>query len=477
MCSLFLLTSALDYIAEIYFFLIFKDAFVGGLGGHGGFGGGHGGFGGGFGGWGGGGHGGWGGGQGGFHQGYGYSSGLCAGARQRQGGGGFYPQQMSRPQSNGDFYDPMTMTMDPMEQPPRKTNFEYRINLPAIRTAVPEVHVTCPLPKTRDISVFDQNCIFPQESTQELCSSRGTTLPTGTTATTSCKSPEYFSDNGIMMLEICKDGKWNGDGNTLTCKSKVVATQPQPSRVSPHPSNDNVVQYVQQPKVYEQSVPSSDNIKPPVKYKNEQYQQPYWAYNQNQPVPKQPSPPIIMQSNESPTVPVLDTKPSSPYYWENDQNQNQIPVVKSVNYAPKPQPIPTTTTTTTTKPITTTTTTTQRPYYLDQKIDWRQNTKTAAPISSILTINDSYNFIKETNYNGASQIQELKCPPLISKPGMILECLSKSTKNPAVGSGYTLSFSNCAESQPIGTEGTYKCQMYFESANGLTTQYRKCKDI
>lgn len=105
------------------------------------------------------------------------------------------------------------------EQP---QNFvEYRINLHNNRTS--NAGLSCNFPSApRDTSVFILKCVFPQESESGDCSSRGDSIPSETTAITSCKAPTYYSDTGDVILEVCRDGKWHNIGKSLTCKSLVT---------------------------------------------------------------------------------------------------------------------------------------------------------------------------------------------------------------------------------------------------------------
>lgn len=338
--------------------------------------------------------------------------GICANARQRQGsGGGGFPQQnyQSSYPYQGEFggynngYYPNVIPIQ--SQPVQPYQIDFRINTPSTaRTTTVAPVLYCSYPSTRD-TTFDQKCLFPYENERKECSSRGSSLPAGTTAITSCKAPEYRSDNGDMILEVCKDGKWLNDGKTLTCKSQL--NQPTFQSTPELPARDPIVQYVQNP--YISKDPVISNAIPPLNSFEESMSDPnstYW--NQRIVTPH-------------------------PYYFVHHTTTEP----------------PTTTTTTTTLA-----TTTHKPYYFPENLDWR-------------------NYDKNQN-NRNYETKSGNCPALINKPGVILECISKTFKSGS--SSYLMSVSDCSEQQLQGSEATYKCQMYYEPLTGVTTQYRKCKE-
>ncbi|CAL8089768.1 unnamed protein product [Orchesella dallaii] len=394
---------------------------------------------------GGGGWGGWDGGGRGHHgggglgyQGYGYGSDICAGARRGQQQPQYQqvqhqqqPQYQQQPQQHyqypsynqyptsynqypeqGGYYQPKPAPTPTQVQPQPQPSVNYLTNLPT--------PTTCPYPDTRDTDIFEQKCLFPNEYSQVSCTSRGSSIPAGTSAILTCKSPKYYSSTGDILVEVCKTGTWQGDTKSLTCKIKsepVAQPQPPPTKF---------VQYEQQPQQSNQDY-IVDYVRKPVENSKPQY-----------------------TNNYTPT--------EAPSRWISapQTSQPQPPPPPVYAYAPTSTSTTTTTTTTTPKPTTTTTTTTRRPY-----VDWRN------------VGNSNENQYPEYSNNSLSNKGGM-CPSLKLKPGVILECLSKKQRQS--GSGYLVSVSDCQEPQIEETDATYKCQMYYEPVTGVTTQYRKCKE-
>lgn len=427
----------------------------------------------------GGGHGGMGGGLGGFHsgygqQGYGYGQEVCAGARQRQGGMSFQQPMRYNTNDYGGYYyqDPVTVRQQPMQNvlsstPIQNGNVDYlRLPMTYTRTTQAPAPFKCSYINKRDENVFDQKCIFPQEVLQISCSSRPNDYPVGTTVLTSCKSPEYYSDTGDMILEICKDGKWHSDGKTLTCKVKMMVTQP-PVAINPY--QDPVTKYVQQPQQTVYQSPTVPYVNPNTVANNNytKYQQSYQPSNQVLAAPSIAPQNVLQQNNMQPKVADNQQNLQTPYWGYYQQNNSPaVPVGSIMNY-----PVYTPSTTTTPEPTTTTSTTTTTPKPYIDEIDWRQYANPNIPnVQSDYPPSFYYRPTERKNYGSD------KCSPLVANPGVILECLSKSARNSSSGTGYIVSINDCQEPQPVGTEATYKCQMYYEPLTGMTTQYRKCKE-